>query len=584
MKKILFILGLAALGMVSCTIDEHFRSDTMTSTQLKSDPTAAVYTTDGVYTLFKDELEYKGNYASGCTYVRHFFQMSEFRGDNATLSGKTTDPLYQEFCYNDDGTLKNNQTFWWIAYRIIFSANSNIEAIDENSSDEAAHMKGENYFMRAIAHFNLVNIYAQPLACGGNNPGVVLRTSTDTSKTEKATVQQVYDQVVLDLQEAARLMKGRTPRGDKGYISYEAAMGLLSRVYLYMEQYDLVIETVNTMLGGAAPRTKLDDNYETLFTNACASNEVLWCVAHTDTENKDTGSIGSMYFSPNGTGGIGWGEIYWSDPLLELIRRYPQDLRYTTQYWLYDSDPHDGNDRAIVHWPTKSDKAEDFNRMKVTVPTAVKNADGKWEFKSEGKTYVVEHKDKNSDGYMETYIKGNPTGAEVDKDGDVRVYVTENVNITSKDFRYDYPQYMMKKFSNQNNKPNLSSPIMVRWGEVILNRAEAHAELGHDADALADVNAIRNRAGIPEWNDSDHKWSDHYTDIVDVVLDERRLELCFEGHRAFDVWRKRQSMDRRFAGSHPWEVVDYTDPRIPYQIPLDEINVSDIAQNPREGK
>ena len=56
MKKILLILSLVAAGLVSCEMD-HYRSDTMTSTQLKDDPGAAVYTTDGNYSLFKDVLE-----------------------------------------------------------------------------------------------------------------------------------------------------------------------------------------------------------------------------------------------------------------------------------------------------------------------------------------------------------------------------------------------------------------------------------------------------------------------------------------------------------------------------------------------
>ena len=98
---------------------------------------------------------------------------------------------------------------------------------------------------------------------------------------------------------------------------------------------------------------------------------------------------------------------------------------------------------------------------------------------------------------------------------------------------------------------------------------------------MADVNVIRARAGIPAW-DGTNKWDEHgYESVLEVVLDERRMELCFEGHRAFDVWRNKLQMDRRFSGAHPWEVVDYTDNRIPYQIPLDEIDVSGIPQNPR---
>ena len=145
-----------------------------------------------------------------------------------------------------------------------------------------------------------------------------------------------------------------------------------------------------------------------------------------------------------------------------------------------------------------------------------------------------------------------------------------------------YPIYMNKKFSNQGGNSNLCSPIMLRWGELVLNRAEAYAKTGADADALADVNVIRERAGLPLWNNTDHKWADHgYKDLMDLILTERRLELCFEGHRAFDTWRNQGKMDRHFGGFHKAETIDYTDNRIPFQIPEDEINASGIAQNPR---
>ena len=65
------------------------------------------------------------------------------------------------------------------------------------------------------------------------------------------------------------------------------------------------------------------------------------------------------------------------------------------------------------------------------------------------------------------------------------------------------------------------------------------------------------------------------------MLDERRMELCFEGHRFFDVFRNRLPMDRRYVGYHTWEIIQPGDPRIAVLIPQDEINSSGIPQNPR---
>ena len=129
--------------------------------------------------------------------------------------------------------------------------------------------------------------------------------------------------------------------------------------------------------------------------------------------------------------------------------------------------------------------------------------------------------------------------------------------------------------------PQLSSPVFLRWGEVLLNRAEAHAKLGHNAEALADVNAIRTRAGIPTEGMFEYGTKMHgYTDVLDIVLDERRMELAFEGHRMFDVYRNQRNMDRRYGGVQPWEVIEYTDNKIQFPIPVYETSVSGIQQNP----
>ena len=70
-----------------------------------------------------------------------------------------------------------------------------------------------------------------------------------------------------------------------------------------------------------------------------------------------------------------------------------------------------------------------------------------------------------------------------------------------------------------------------------------------------------------------------YNDVLSVVLDERRMELAFEGFRTLDVYRNKLPLDRRYAGVHTWEVIDYQDPKILYPIPYDEITVSGISQN-----
>lgn len=290
MKNILLILALPLLA-VSCDLD-YFPSDAMTSDQLANNPASAVYSTDGNYSMFKDVLAYKGTEYTGNTYIRHYFQMAEFRGDNVSLAHKTEDPLYNEMCYSDLVTDQPNSYLWWCAYHIIYSANSIIESLPEGKSGEYDHILGENYFMRALCHLHLVTLYAKPYSFGRDNLGVVLRTSTETNSTVRATVGQVYDQIRDDLVKAASLMaadESRVTNNNHGYISRDAALGLLSRVYLYREENDKVISTVNDMLGGEGvdPSSKLDPDCENYFANALKSPETLWAVAHVATlENR----------------------------------------------------------------------------------------------------------------------------------------------------------------------------------------------------------------------------------------------------------------------------------------------------------
>ena len=202
MKKILMMIA-AAAALVSCNMD-FYRSDTMTSSMLKENPGAAVYTTDGNYSMFYQHLDYAAGMYGGYTYSRILFLMTELRGDNVCLSGRTTDPLYEDCVYGDNPQTLDLQYFWFASYKIIYGANSNIESIPVGVDAATDHLLGENYFIRAVAHLNLCNVFATPYTYGSEKrpdmPGVVLRNSTDCSVTTRATVGQVYELIVSDLQ------------------------------------------------------------------------------------------------------------------------------------------------------------------------------------------------------------------------------------------------------------------------------------------------------------------------------------------------------------------------------------------------
>jgi hypothetical protein len=76
--------------------------------------------------------------------------------------------------------------------------------------------------------------------------------------------------------------------------------------------------------------------------------------------------------------------------------------------------------------------------------------------------------------------------------------------------------------------------ILIRLAEMYLTRAEARAYLGNLTGALEDLNVIRTRAGIAPVTGLTER-----NDILQAIENERRLELCFEGHRYYDLVKRR---------------------------------------------
>ena len=93
---------------------------------------------------------------------------------------------------------------------------------------------------------------------------------------------------------------------------------------------------------------------------------------------------------------------------------------------------------------------------------------------------------------------------------------------------------MSLKFPDAANNTDLA-PLM-RTSEIYLNRAEALAELnGINPESLTLVNGIRARAGLPAWTATTFTTK---ATFITAILEERRKELCFEGHRRMDLLRK----------------------------------------------
>jgi hypothetical protein len=97
--------------------------------------------------------------------------------------------------------------------------------------------------------------------------------------------------------------------------------------------------------------------------------------------------------------------------------------------------------------------------------------------------------------------------------------------------------YNLRKFVDRSIEPNnvqARNPwVFLRYAEVLLNYAEASAELGQTQEALEKLNMVRSRVGMP---DVPPDGGPDRT-LMERIRQEREVELAFEGHRYFDVRR-----------------------------------------------
>jgi hypothetical protein len=89
-------------------------------------------------------------------------------------------------------------------------------------------------------------------------------------------------------------------------------------------------------------------------------------------------------------------------------------------------------------------------------------------------------------------------------------------------------------------RTNADDAPLIRVTEMYLNRAEALAERdGINQTSIDLINALRRRAGLPEFTLATFTTKQAF---VDAILNERRKELAFEGHRRMDLLRKNKPL------------------------------------------
>ena len=172
---------------------------------------------------------------------------------------------------NFEGRITSTDIFFNDMYSRIARINSilhNVSLLQEKGEPATAlkRISGEALFLRAYYYFTLVNTYGKPFkpATASNDFGVPLKTDPAINKqfASRSTTKLVYDQIIADLLEAEKALAGAN-QSSTIRVNQAAAQALLSRVYLFIENYERAAYYADLVISSNSYQLKDLNTYKT---------------------------------------------------------------------------------------------------------------------------------------------------------------------------------------------------------------------------------------------------------------------------------------------------------------------------------
>lgn len=400
-------------------------------------------------------------------------QRGELTSDNISTLGTTTTPYVNK---------------WGYAYERIRDINEFFEEIESSGFEENLkdRLKGEMKFIRAYLYSELLWRY-------GDVPLIthVFALDDDYTTATRDSYDKVVDFIVKELDEAALLLNGSEIR--KGRATPDATLALKSRVLLYAAsplnnpsndraKWEKAAQAAEALIDKGYT---LYPDYKNLFMED--NNEIIFARYFTKSLNHNINGF-------SGTNSLyGGGHNHPTENLAMDYEMVNGELPYSL----------DASNNIIVNPASGYDPKNPYLDRDPRFYASILY-DG---------SIFQDHEVETFDGGIDSPLSS---------------VVPWNATMTG---------YYLYKFIDPSKSVNLRTDdlstnpwIYFRYGEILLNYAEAKFELGDEDAARRYINLIRTRADMPPVDVSG-------TDLRDKIRHERRIELAFEGHRFFDVRR-----------------------------------------------
>ncbi|WP_373549224.1 RagB/SusD family nutrient uptake outer membrane protein [Haliscomenobacter sp.] len=487
MKKLLFnsvfiflILGFSACG-------EDFFDDAMQQSNSASDTWGSTNDLErlvaGAYYGISGYAGFRGLHGLQGVHEAFMSDLGYLHTNGAT--GDWEQDVYNR--KNNRNDISNYSSTWSGGYQAVALCNEVIGWVEKNGPFKDQYgplwtdrLVGESLFLRAWVYFQLVRMHAPAYGANNSAPSIILNTKPSKepfANPGRATVQQVYDQMLADLTEATRLLpetydSKRDPLEYQDRANRDAARFLMAQVHFQMKNYAKAKEQIDLLI--APNRYPLsEDPIETWNKSGLGAKgkEVVWQYVQFSTSQQQwKGSPAGAFFGFTTRGNssqINSGRILSaSDAFLNAAGWNADQLN-------------------ITNLPAA--------RPPGTLGTQA--------------NFTINHPDKR----LAQLWRAIPAGYDprTEFTGYTRTYVWCN---------------KWNRLSGSTNNNLFSLPLM-RIAELYLNRAIIRFNEGDRKGAAEDLNVVRKRAGLDPVAEADL--------TANLIHIERMKELAFENDRLY---------------------------------------------------
>jgi len=484
-----------------------------TPDQVFNDSTVAKLDIDYIYS--QNQPGWFGN--SGGTLGSSYSVITdEQAGDNAYVKGTVTSDLV-----TDIGNQASSGNYFKIRTINMFIQNMNAGSLDLSVKK---HFNGQAYFWRAYRYFELVKLYGGVPLVTTPLPAVG-PSAKAAANLPRNTTTETFTQIVKDLDSAiAYLPTWWGNNADYGRITVGAAQAFKGRVLLTW---------ASPQFNPANDQTRWQAAYDastaaiaTLSANGFGLYK-KWDYTMWTTEGSAGGS------TPRNSEAV-WVTEYNTSNVDNDLNNESYDAGCRPKYLSISGGSNTPAWELAAAFPMKDGKDTLHSGYAYSLQTFYKNRDPRF-YETVAYNGCNWGLNGNSTYRLWTYFYPNT------KSSPTKTASTETSASSSGFYLRKGVDPTLTLASMQNAGTDW---IEMRYAEVLLNQAEAAAEignLGQSQEAYLNLIAIRKRAGIDAGADGLYGLTAGMThdQMISAIMFERRIELAFEGKRYWDLRRRK---------------------------------------------